>query len=44
MKKIQNFSFNTFWQKTIGPTHTPAQGRRLSPTGSNFLKLIILNI
>ena len=31
MSKIQNFSSNTFWKKTIGPRHTPVQGCRLSP-------------
>ena len=33
MYKIQDFSFRTFWKKTIGPRYTPAQGWcRLSPT------------
>ena len=26
MKKIQDFSFYTFWKKTSGPRYTPAQG------------------
>ena len=35
MQKIHDFSFHTFWKKTIGPRHTPAQGCRLSPTLCN---------
>ena len=31
MQKIQDFSFHTFWKKTIAPRHTPAQGCRISP-------------
>ena len=29
--KIQDFSFHTFWKKTIGLRHTLAQGCRLFP-------------
>ena len=31
VQKIQDFSFHTFWNKTIGPRHTPAQCYRLAP-------------
>ena len=39
MYKIHDISFHTFWKKTIGLSHTPAQDCLFSPSEINIFNV-----